>query len=179
MRPMRGITRSAFPMLLSGLHSPVMSDFRDVLASFPSGVTIVTTADEQAWHGFTATSFCSVSLDPPLVLVCLARTARCHPAFTATGQWMVHVLPHHRTELATRFATRGADKFGGGEFTEDSDGLPVLPGCPRLKCRTHRLISAGDHTILLGEVIESIAVPERPAVYFGRKFHRIHRQAAG
>jgi flavin reductase ActVB len=125
-----------------------MSDFRDVLASFPSGVTMVTTADEQAWHGFTATSFCSVSLDPPLVLVCLARTARCHEAFTAARQWIVHVVPHHRAEPATRFAKRGADKFRGGEFAEDPDGLPVLPGCPRLKCRTYARHPAGDHTIL-------------------------------
>ena len=89
-------------------------NFREAMASFPSGATIVTTADAAGdWWGFTASSFCSVSMDPPLVLTCLARSAQCFPAFAAADRWNIHVLPHRHADLAVRFATRGADKFDG------------------------------------------------------------------
>jgi flavin reductase ActVB len=81
------------------------------MASFPSGVTIVTTSDETGqWRrGFTATSFCSVSMEPPLILVCLAASAECHPTFTSAARWLVHLVhlvTDEHTELAVRFATR-------------------------------------------------------------------------
>jgi flavin reductase ActVB len=153
--------------------------FREAMASFPAGVTIVTTADAAgAWHGFTATSFCSVSIEPPLISVCLARTAKCHDVFTTAERWAVHVLRYEDSDLAMRFATRGADKFAGGRFTPDQDGLPVLDRCvARLTCRSHAIHPAGDHTILLGQVERVAARPALPAVYHRRGFHTLRSAA--
>lgn len=146
--------------------------FREAMASFPSGVTIVTTTDSSGrWWGFTATSFCSVSVEPPLVLVCLAHTAQCHPVFARAVRWIVHVIRSDDSNLATRFATRGADKFQNAGFTADPSGLPVLDrACVRLDCITHATHAAGDHTILLGRVQHAAVDDSAPAVYFRRSF---------
>ncbi|HEX5119990.1 MAG TPA: flavin reductase family protein [Pseudonocardiaceae bacterium] len=153
--------------------------FRDAMASFPSGVTIVTTTDvDDRWWGFTATSFCSVSLEPPLVLVCLARTAQCHPVFADASRWVVHVIRSDDANLATRFATRGADKFRDVGFTADPGGPPVLDrACVRLDCTTHATYTAGDHTILLGRVRHVRVGDPAPAVYFRRAFHTLRTAA--
>nr|WP_018506014.1 flavin reductase family protein [Parafrankia discariae] len=147
--------------------------FRDAMASFPSGVTIVTTADETGrWWGFTASSFCSVSMSPPLVLVCLATSAQCHPAFERARRFIVHVVPPEHTDLAVRFATRGADKFADAGFRPDESGLPVLDrACVVLDCASHAIQPAGDHSILLGRVERTRVGEDRPAVYFRRRFH--------
>lgn len=101
----------------SAKDAEALQHFKQAMASFPSGVTIVTTVDgDGKWWGFTATSFCSVSMDPPLVLVCLARGAECHPVFEAAEHFVIHVIHSEHTDLALRFATRGADKFGDGSF---------------------------------------------------------------
>src|SRR3546814_4469031 len=94
-----------------------VESFKDAMAALPSGVTIVTTCDD-AWRpwGFTASAITSLSMDPPLVLICLAKSARCHPAFMALDRWNIHILGEEHTELAYRFASRDADKFGTGEF---------------------------------------------------------------
>src|SRR5258707_13127738 len=128
--------------------------FREAMASFPSGVTIVTTTDgDGRWWGFTATSFCSVSMDPPLVLVCLATTAECHAVFVEAKSWVVHVIHPDHAELALRFATRGADKFVGDQFRSDADGMPVLAAASvTLRCSLYENYLAGDHTILVGRV---------------------------
>lgn len=157
--------------------------FRDAMASFPSGVTIVTTSDARGrWWGFTATSFCSVSMDPPLVLVCLAQTAECHPAFTATRRWLVHVIHPEDAPLALLFATRGADKFADAGFTADDRGLPLLDrACVTLDCSAHAAHPAGDHTILVGRVERTSLANDQPAVYFRRTFHLLAQptRAAG
>ncbi|MEX5709998.1 flavin reductase family protein [Parafrankia sp. FMc6] len=147
--------------------------FRDAMASFPSGVTIVTTADETGrWWGFTASSFCSVSMSPPLVLVCLAASAQCHPAFERARRFIVHVVPPEHADLAVRFATRGVDKFADAGFRPDESGLPVLDrACVTLDCATHAIQPAGDHSILLGRVERTRVGADRPAVYFRRRFH--------
>jgi flavin reductase ActVB len=149
--------------------------FKEAMASFPSGVTIVTTADREGrWRGFTATSFCSVSLDPPLVLVCLATTAECHSAFRQTDRWAVHVIPPEQAELALRFATRGADKFGSGVFVPDERGVPILTtSCVVIHCSTHAQLDGGDHTILIGRVERAEANEILPVVYFRQSFHAL------
>jgi flavin reductase ActVB len=152
------------------------SIFREAMASFPSGVTIVTTADASGrWWGFTATSFCSVSMDPPLVLVCLARTADCYPAFAGADTWAIHVIHHEHTELATRFATRGADKFAGARFIGGESGVPVLDGAAvTLHCSLYARHPGGDHDILVGRV-EQVGMDTLapPALYFRRAFHAL------
>jgi flavin reductase ActVB len=151
-------------------------NFREAMACFPSGVTIVTTTDDQGrWWGFTATSFCSVSTEPPLVLVCLGTSAECHPVFDAARQWAVHIIHPDHADLAVRFATRGADKFDGGSFRTDEHGLPVLEEAyVTLRCSLYMKHPGGDHTILVGRV-EGTRIDESraPAVYFRRGFHTL------
>jgi flavin reductase ActVB len=156
--------------------------FRDAMASFPSGVTIVKTSDADGrWWGFTATSFCSVSMDPPLVLTCLATSAECYPVFEAAHDWTVHVIHTDHTDLARRFATRGADKFADAGFTADESGLPVLDRAPvTLRCSGYAKYPGGDHLILVGRV-EDTKVDEAkvPTIYFRRKFHLLPSQIEG
>jgi len=149
--------------------------FRDAMASFPSGVTLVTTSDERGrWWGFTASSFCSLSADPPLALVCLAKSAQCHPVFRSASSWVVQVVPDHHAELARRFATRGADKFSHGAFRAGRDGHPVLEdACVVLECERFAAYEGGDHTILVGEVSDCRIRDASPILYFQRSFHSL------
>jgi flavin reductase ActVB len=149
--------------------------FRDAMASFPSGVTIVTTTEaDGTWRGFTATSFCSVSADPPLVLVCLAKSAQSYPTFMRVDKWIVNMVASDHADLAERFATRGADKFVEGHFTANDDGLPVLDrALVVLECEIYARYDGGDHSILVGRVIDSRVNADVPAVYYQRAYHRL------
>ena len=142
---------------------------RSTLSSFVTGVTIVTTRGaDGAPVGVTANSFNSVSLDPPMVLWSLAKSARCRAAFSASRTWAVHVLSAAQQDLSARFATRIADKFEGLELQEGLGGVPLLSGCvARLQCRTAAEYEGGDHIILLGEVIEFDRTDAMPLLFHG------------
>jgi flavin reductase ActVB len=129
-------------------------EYREAMARFATGVTIVTTADPDGrWWGFTASSFTPLSIHPPLILVCLAHDARCHPVFTSARTFRVNVLGREHEQLAVRFATKGADKFAGNEFRAAADGLPILDdSLVNLRCRTVDQAAGGDHTILIARV---------------------------
>ncbi len=130
--------------------------FRSALGAFATGVTIVTTRDAEGRDvGLTANSFNSVSLDPPMVLWSLARSARSLPAFLAGSHFAVHVLAANQEELSMRFAARGTDKFAGLELERGVGQVPLLPGCSaRFQCRTAFRHQAGDHMIFVGAVEE-------------------------
>lgn len=148
--------------------------FKEAMARFASGVTVVTTvdADGQRW-GFTASAFCSVSVDPPLVLACLATAADCHPAFEATEHFAVNVLGQDDEDLAMTFASKGVDKFAAAPFVSHHEtGVPVLQhALTSIVCRLRDRHAAGDHDILVGEALE-IRLGERgaPLCYFDRGF---------
>ena len=111
--------------------------FKELQSLLAGAVTIVTTRDEAGlpW-GFTATSFCSLSLDPPLVLVCLARSADSSPAFLNNTHFAVNILSAQQRHLAQRFATKGNGKYRETSFIEGQAGLPLLPDCLAcLECR--------------------------------------------
>ena len=160
----------------------VPEKFREAMSAFPSGVTLMTTIDSDGeFRGFAASSFCSVSIDPALVLVCISKTAQCHDAFLENDQWSIQVAGAAHIDLINRFATKGADKFGGGEFLPDHRGVPVLlDAAVLIECEAHARLDGGDHTILVARVIE-IDLDDRPAVlYFQREFrHLDHQLAAG
>lgn len=150
--------------------------FRDAMARFPAGVTIVTTHDEEGRpHGFTASSFCSVSLEPALVLVCLARTANCFPVFASNPRFAISILPESRVDLALRFAGKSDDKFADGGFTRTPSGSMVVEDALAVvECVVDSRHDAGDHVILLGEVERvSLAGNGSPAVYVDRGFARV------
>lgn len=157
-------------------------DYREAMARFATGVTIVTTTDADGrWWGFTASSFSPVSIDPPLILVCLGRDARCHPIFTSAPGFRVNVLGPEHEELAVRFATKGIDKFAGDEFRAADDGLPTLDDAlVSLLCRTTEIADGGDHTILFGAV-EDVQLRHggRPAVHADRCFWDLAPRAGG
>jgi flavin reductase ActVB len=149
--------------------------FKDAMARFPSGVTITTTVDGTGrWWGFTASSFCSVSADPPLVLVCLANGAECRAAFVAANRWNIHIIHPDHTDLAVRFATRGANKFADAGFYADEHEIPQLPqACVTLHCSQHANYQSGDHTILVGHVDHTEIADTHPALYYRRAFHAV------
>jgi flavin reductase ActVB len=150
-------------------------EYRDALSKFPSGVTIVTTvdADGRPW-GFTASAFASLSQDPPMVLVCLARSAECHPVFQAAEELAISILRPGHADIARLFATRGVDKFGGGGFHWLEDGHPVVSDALAvLRCRKARMVEGGDHSIILGEVWAAETSDGHPMLYFERDFRSI------
>lgn len=127
---------------------------RRAFGTFATGVTITTARDVAgAPVGFTANSFTSVSLDPPLLMVCLAETASSFPVFRDAGFFAVNVLGEEQREASTRFATKGADKFSAVRWRPGGTGAPLIEGSVAwFDCRTERIIPAGDHAILLGRV---------------------------
>ncbi|WNZ12908.1 flavin reductase family protein [Streptomyces sp. 11x1] len=153
----------------------IAGPFREAMASFPSGVTIVTTVDEDGrpW-GFTASAFSSVSAEPPLVQVSLSRSAECHPVFERSSRWAINILHDGHHALARRFATRGADKFAGNEFRLTPEGLPYLPDASvRLDVSAYDRHVSGDHTILVARVHDVQLGQEPATVYFQRGFHAL------
>ena len=143
--------------------------FRSALGAFATGVTIVTTRDPQGHDiGLTANSFNSVSLEPPMVLWSLAKSARSLSAFVAASHFAVHVLAANQEELSLRFATRGTEKFGGLDLERGVAQVPLLRGCSaRFQCRTAFRHEAGDHMIFVGEV-EAFDHSDLPELLFHR-----------
>lgn len=128
--------------------------FRDVMGHLAGGVAVVTSrAPDGARCGLTATAVCSVSLDPPLVLVSVDRDSRTHEAIGASGLYGINLLAAGQEELARRFATKDRDKFSGLELRTASTGAPVLASClGYLDCEVVREVPAGDHTLFVGRV---------------------------
>ncbi|TPN20847.1 alpha/beta fold hydrolase [Mesorhizobium sp. B2-3-3] len=129
-------------------------EFRRALGSFLTGVTIVTTiGPEGEPRGFTANSFASVSLDPPLVLVCIAHKALGHPVFATSKSFAINVLNEDQKAASGIFASKAADKFASVSWRPGRTGSPVLDGCvASFDCDMERLVDAGDHSILIGRV---------------------------
>lgn len=151
------------------------SRFKEAMARFPAGVTVNTTVDADGkWWGFTASAFCSLSAEPPLVLVCIAKSAECYPAFMSAPQFAVHFVPPAHSDLARTFATRGADKFANKRFSLSNRGLPVASeDMSVLECSVFARHDGGDHTILVGQVEDAILGAADPVVYYRRDFHRL------
>jgi 3-hydroxy-9,10-secoandrosta-1,3,5(10)-triene-9,17-dione monooxygenase reductase component len=142
-------------------------EFRKVLGTFPTGVTIITTRGvDSAPVGITANSFNSVSLNPPMVLWSLAKTAQSRAAFEGCEYWTVHILSADQEELSNRFATRGVDKFAGLTLESGVGGVPLLTGCAaRLQCKTSFMYEGGDHIIFVGEVLKFDHEENAPLVF--------------
>lgn len=149
--------------------------FREALARFASGVTVVITRNGAAAHvGFTASAFSSLSLDPPLVLVCLQKDADSYEAFMQAERFTVSILATGQRDIARRFATKGIDKLDGTVVvTAPDSGLPRIDGASAwLDCRMRSRLDGGDHTILIGEVVAAGAGDAEPLLHFNRAFGR-------
>lgn len=151
-------------------------DFRRAMASFATGVTIVTACDASGTgRGITVNSFSSVSLDPPLVLFCLDKAAMSFGTFCRAERFAVNVLRREQHELSIRFSTAAADRWEGVSYDIWADGLPVLRNCLcNLACRREALYEGGDHVIILGRVEHLHAADEGdPLVYFQSGYRSI------
>jgi flavin reductase ActVB len=148
--------------------------FREALARFASGVTIVTAPHPNGPAGFTATGFASASLEPPLILVCIDKDASAYDAVVAAEHFGVSILAEQQGWIARQFATTGVDRFLGVSHTLGSTApVPLIEGAiVKLLCRRHALQEAGDHTILLGEVLEASVADGLPLLHFARRFGR-------
>jgi flavin reductase (DIM6/NTAB) family NADH-FMN oxidoreductase RutF len=151
------------------------TEFRTALRSFAAGVTVVTTRDREGRpSGLTASAFTSVSLDPPLVLICVDHAATAHPDLRERGWFAVNVLRREQEALSRRFAVSGGDKFHGVACHEGQTGLPLLDGAlATLECRVVEAHEAGDHTIFIGQVETASVTGGRPLVYFHGGYHTL------
>ncbi len=144
-----------------------LNDYRRALGAFPTGVTIVTAFDEmgEPW-GLTANSFTSVSLEPPVISVCVAKSGRVFPTLTQSTRFAVNILSDQQRDLAMHFASDIANRFTGTEWEAQADGAPLFPrASARLDCIVHDRVDAGDHEILLGRVIFYDHCPNPPLIY--------------
>jgi flavin reductase (DIM6/NTAB) family NADH-FMN oxidoreductase RutF len=148
--------------------------FKQALAQFGSGVTIVTTGSVEQPVGVTVSAFMSVSLTPPLVLVSLAHELYTRARIEQTGVFAVNILAETQIEWGQRFAgllPEALERFVGIELTTAMTGSPILPGVSGwVDCRATRLIPAGDHTLILGEVQAVGSAGHAPLLYHNRRW---------
>ncbi|HSV61101.1 MAG TPA: flavin reductase family protein [Variovorax sp.] len=152
-------------------------EFRDALGMFATGVTIVTARSaEGSLVGLTANSFNSVSLDPPLVLWSLARSAGSMPALSTGSHYAINILAANQKELAERFATKNVDRWADVQFSEGIGGAPVLDGCAAsFECFNRSRYDEGDHVIFVGEVERCMHRPgAAPLLFHGGRFYTEH-----
>lgn len=148
--------------------------FRQTLGHFPTGVTVVTTAASGRLAGLTVSSFTSLSLAPPLVLVCVDRGAASHALIAAAGQFAVNVLSEGQEQLSRRFAAAEGERFLPDSFTLSPRGLPLLNGVlAHMECALHAALPGGDHTIYVGEVVAAAVFAGAPLVYYRSGYHRL------
>jgi len=152
-------------------------EFKEAMAALPAGVVVVGARDEDGLRGLTASSFTSVSLEPPLVLVCLDRHTRTRDAVATSAQFTVSVLERSQEFVAERFAGR-APQVGPAwrDVPHDlgASGLPVVRGCVAwFECVLRELYPAGDHDIAVGDVTAAGRGPGEPLLLWDREFWRL------
>lgn len=153
-------------------------EFKDALASWASGVSVVATRAGGLVHGVTVSSFASLSLDPPLVVVCIAARSRLPPMIREAGAFAVSLLSADQGEASAAFARSGrepAPSFPNVPEDHTRAGLPVVRGAVAyLECALHSEVAVGDHVIVVGRVTEAVASPEKaPLLYYRRRYHTL------
>ena len=155
---MTGVQTCALPIYL----------FRRACGQFATGVAIATTLDgEGNPHGLTINSFTSVSLDPPLVLICIDYRAAVLPYFLRADHYGISILNQTQQELSNRFALKPDCRFEGTEWRPGVTGVPIIEsGVASMECRVRRIVEGGDHSILLAEVVAAQVAGGVPLLYF-------------
>lgn len=152
-------------------------EFRDALGSFATGVTVITTQGPEEPYGMTANAFSSVSLDPPLVLICVIRGTQGEQMIEANGIFAVNVLDEEQEAISRYFASKsrpkGPDAFQEISHRRARSGAPILDGAAAyLDCRVAAVHQAGDHTIFIGEVMALGVAPDSRPLLFHRGQYR-------
>jgi 3-hydroxy-9,10-secoandrosta-1,3,5(10)-triene-9,17-dione monooxygenase reductase component len=144
------------------------SRFRQVLGHFPSGVTVITARGEDGTPaGLAVGSFASLSLDPPLVLFCAAKSSSTWPKIEAAGHFCVNILSEEQETLCRQFASKTPDKFAGVGWKPGQSGAPILNDVLGwIDCRIESVLDGGDHHIVVGRVLELESSQGRPLVFY-------------
>jgi len=155
-------------------HVPA-DDFRRACGRFATGVTIASIMDgEGIPHGLTVSSFTSVSLDPPLVLIALGHSASVMAAFRSASFFAVNVLSAGQRALSERFARQGHDRFGGLPWHAGETGVPLLDGTlAEIECSIQHRFTTGDHDLIVGEMVRAVVHEGDPLVYFRGRYHQL------
>ena len=141
--------------------------FKQAMSQFASGVTVVTTEHDGAQYGMTVASFASLSLHPPLVLVCIEKSVKSHDAIAAAGKFGVSILERTQGPISGRFASKSDDKFSGVPLRQGELGVPLIDGAIcTLECRVQQQLPGGDHSIFVGEVVDAQTNDGVPLIYF-------------
>ncbi len=157
-----------------------LAHFRAALSRFASGVTVVTVRGADGTdHGMTVTAFSSLSLEPPLVLVCIDGAAAILPHLRQAEHFGVSILAMEQDALSRRFADQAVDRFEGVAITRATTGPALIDGAvAHLECRRVALHPGGDHVIAVGAVLQARAFAGEPLVYFHRDYGRFAPHAA-
>ena len=148
-------------------------EFRDIIGRFASGVTVITVDHDDQSYGTTASAVCSLSLEPPMLLVCLNKTSSTGQAIAAARHFAVNILAEGQADAAMRFATKG-DKFAGQRIVRGVAGQPLLgDALANLECRVVEEVTGGTHTVFLGEVEQATGGHGAPLAYFRGQFGRL------
>jgi flavin reductase (DIM6/NTAB) family NADH-FMN oxidoreductase RutF len=152
------------------------ADFRKAMSHFPSGVTVVTTELDGERYGMTVASFASLSLRPPLVVICIEKGTKTHDAIAGAGRFAVNFLAESQGAVSSRFASRSGDKFEGIETRAGELGVPLLDGAlATIECTLQEQLPGGDHTIFVGEVVAADIKEGEPLIYFRSGYHTLAR----
>jgi flavin reductase (DIM6/NTAB) family NADH-FMN oxidoreductase RutF len=153
-------------------------EFRSVLGRFASGVTVVTVADKRGRdYGITVTAFSSLSLEPPLVLVCIDHDASILPALAGATHFVVNILAAHQEAIARRFSVPEAEqRFEGLGFTRGQNGAALLEDVlASIECRVVQSVVGGDHTIFIGETEAASVRQDTPLLYYRGGYSQLDR----
>jgi flavin reductase (DIM6/NTAB) family NADH-FMN oxidoreductase RutF len=152
------------------------AEFRRACGRFATGVTIASVLDAQGTpHGLTVSSFKSVSLDPPLILICLGRRVSAIDAFRASAHFGINVLAEDQRDLAERFARKGHDRFDGLKWRRGKTGVPLLPGVlAAIECAVQQRLTAGDHDIFVAEMVVARVAGGEPLIHFAGAYRSLN-----
>ena len=144
------------------------NELRRVMGHFATGVTVITSFRSSGeLHGLTANAFTSVSLIPPLLLICVDKKAESYPCFEESKVFTVNILAHDQEDLSRRFAVSGGNKFEGVSYRTGANGAPILNGTIGfIECKVAGTFDGGDHTIYLGEIEQAETREAKPLLFF-------------
>jgi len=152
----------------------LQNSLKQAMRVYPQGVTVVTTQADDGPKGITVSSFTSVSLSPPLVLVSIAKTSQLHDPYREAKCFAVNFLADDQKSVSDRFAgkTEAKDRFEGLRFKLGDSGSPIIDGVRAvIECRTWKVYEGGDHSLIIGEVIAAEALSnKKPLVYYAQQY---------
>lgn len=160
----------------SMVRSPITeASFRQACGQFATGVAVATVCGPSGEpHGLTINSFTSVSLTPPLILICIDYRAQVLQVFLRASHFAVNILSDSQQDISNRFAYRAEDRFAGVAWKPGSTGAPLIDGSlATVECATRQVVEGGDHTILLAEAVAVSSGAGDPLLYFNSKYHHI------